>query len=331
MLFRKSNKKSQKEQKPEKQVTKKGLVITSSIVGTIAIGLGVGAGFLIYNYAANFGGADYSGVNVAALTDDIGKAKAKFEVAKSSGQPLEEALKPYEMVNLALDKFSAYESTKTIGLGSALSVGITQIIQSIQIKNGEQYFEESNSTSSVVKLYDRMYQEGDTTTTYWGESSDYASHEKKTYTNEEYADFMGRNVSETMVYVISSKTSISDEAKVQSKKGASRIEKTSDGYTVDLELKPGKAVVNYVKQMKNISGLTGYPSFYYCHLTFHLNSDLLPIDFTSYEKYNATKASVPMPVDIEGSLTTYFYYGETYEIPDLTAETQSVYKSISQK
>ncbi len=305
-------------------------IITSSIIGTLAAGLGVGAGFLVYNYSENFGGADYSNVDANALTDDISKAQAKYDAAKSSGTPLEEALKPSEMANLALKNFSSLKNSKTLGLGSALSVGVTQVIQSMQIRDGDRYFEESNSMSSFVKLYDRMYQEGDNTTTYWGESSDYSSHSPVTYTNKEYAELMGRTVSETMIYVISTKTAITDVAKVRSSHGASRIEKENDGYKIELELKT-KAVVNYVKQMKNISGLTGYPTFEYCHLTFHIDKDLMPISYTSYEKYNATKESVPLPVDIEGSLTTYFYHGETYEIPTLDSQTQSEYEGLNAK
>ena len=324
MFFKKTNNKEPRVKKP---ASKKRIAITSSIIGVCAIALGAGAGYFAYTYTTKSAGGDYSNVNANALTDDISKAQAKLETAKTSGAPLEEALKPSEMVNLALNQFSEIESTKTVGLGSALSVGVTQVIQSMQIKNGDRYFEESNSMSSFVKLYDRMYQEGDTTTTYWGESSDYASHTPATYTNEEYADFMGRKVSDAMIYVISTKTVITDEAKVSSSHGVSRIEKEEGGYVVDLELKT-KAVVNYVKQMKKISGLTGYPTFEYCHLTFHLSEDLMPISYTSYEKYNATKESVPLPVDIEGSLTTLFYYGETYEIPSLDAETQSVYENF---
>lgn len=329
MLFKKNSK--TKEPREKEPATKKGIFITSSIVSLSAIALGVGAGFLIYNYAFNYGGADYSNVDATALTDDLGKAKAKLASAQRLGTPLEQALKPSEMVNLALNNFSSLEHTKTVGLGSALSVRITQVIQSIQIRDGDLYFEESNSMSSFVKLYDRMYQEDDSTTTYWGETSDYSSHTPVTYTNEAYAEMMGRNVSDAMIYVISTKTAITDEAKVKSSYGPSRIEKEGDGYIVDLELKAKKSVVNYVKQMKNISGLTGYPDFEYCHLTFHIDKDLMPTSYTSYEKYNATKESVPIPVDIEGSLTTYFYHGGTYEIPDLTTDTQPVYASLSEK
>ena len=323
--------KKRKSEKKEKPVTWKRIVLKSAILGTVAMTLGVGAGFGVYYFVEKSKGGDYSNVDVAAITDDLGKAQEKYNSAKRSGTPLESALKPSEMVNVALAKFSALESSKTIGLGKATAANVDQIIQSIQIRDGDLYFEESNSESSVVKLYDRMYQEGETTSCYWGQSLEYSKNEKKEYSNSDYADLMGRNVSDCMIYVISSKTTITKEetAKKLSGKGASKIQKEGNGYTVDLELNPQKAVVNYVKQMKNISGLKDYPAFSYCHLTFHLSEDLMPIDFTSYEKYNATKQSMPIPVEITGSLTTYFYTEGGYKIPGLGDETQSEYKTLS--
>ena len=314
--------------KKKKASISKGFIITSSIIGVTAVALGVVAGFVAHSFF-NPAGGDYSNVDANALTDDIAKTRKKYEEAKKAGTPLEEVLKPCEMVNISLDLFSSLESTKAVGLGSAYSMGVNQIIQSIQIKHGDKYFEESNSTSAFVKLYDRMYQEEETTKTYWGKSIDYSSHEEKTYTNEEYAELMGRKVSDPMIYIISTKTSITDESKVKSGRGASRIVKEGNGYTVDLELQRTKSVVNYVKQMKNISGLAGYPTFEYCHLTFHLDESLMPLDYTSYEKYQATKKEVGISTTIEGNLTTYFYHGETYEIPTLETETQSVYQSLS--
>ncbi len=320
--------KADSNEKKEKAPISKKFIITSSIIGTVAIALGVVAGFMANSFF-NTAGGDYSNVDANALTDDIAQTRKKYEAAKKAGTPLEEALKPCEMVNISLDLFSSLESTKAVGLGSAYSMGVNQIIQSIQIKRGDKYFEESNSTSAFVNLYDRMYQEGETTKTYWGKSSDYASHEEKIYTNEDYAELMGRKVSDSMIYVISTKTSIMDESKVKSGRGASRIVKEKNGYTVDLELQRKKSVVNYVKQMKNISGLTGYPTFEYCHLTFHLDEDLMPLDYTSYEKYQATKKEVGISSTIEGNLTTYFYHGEIYDIPTLETETQSVYQSLN--
>ncbi len=309
----------------KKAVLKKKLpwIISCS---SLAIALGIGGGFLAHRFFGPTAAVTY----VAGETDDINLAKAKYEQAKASGTPLETALKPSEMVNLAMANYDSMPSTKAVGIGEAISMSIGQVIQSIQIKNGEHYFEESNSIG-LVNLYDRMYQEGDTTTCYWGSSLNYSSNQKNEMTNEQYEDLMGRNVSDSMTYIISKKTAITKESNVKSSYGPSKIVKENDGYTVELELSTSSknsAVANYVKQMKNISGLTDYPYFYYCHLTFHLTEDLIPLDYTSYEKYNATKSSVPLPVDIEGKLTTKFFVGETYEIPSLQDETQSVYKSL---
>ena len=54
----------------------------------------------------------------------------------------------------------------------------------------------------------------------------------------------------------------------------------------------------------------------------------MPIEYTSYEKYNATKASVPLPVDIEASLTTRFFTTGAYEIPKLKDSTQVEYANV---
>ena len=304
--------------------SKRKAILISSITGSVAICLGIAAGIVGAKFFGNKQTIDYSNVNVNALTDDIDAARSKYNKAKSSGTPLEQALKPSEMVNLAIANYSALPSTKAVGLGSALSMGVTQQIQSIQIKNDGKYFEESNSIG-LVNLFDRMYQDGDSTSCYWGDNSDYSSHAKRVYSNEEYANMMGRKVSDPMIYVISRKTAITKEESVKSGRGISKIVKENGGYTVDLELNRKTSVVNYVKQMQNISGLTGYPTFAYCHLTFHLSEDLMPIEYTSYEKYNATKASVPLPVDIEGTLTTKFYTTGTYAIPSLSDVTSGEY------
>ena len=295
---------------------------------SLAIALGVGGGVLAHHFFGPTASVNY----VAGETDDINVAKAKYESAKASGTPLETALKPSEIVNLAMDNYNSIPSTKAVGLGEAISLSVrqVQVIQSIQIKNNGEYFEESNSIG-LVNLYDRMYQTGDSTACYWGASLDYSSNPKNELTNEEYEDMMGRKVSDSMTYIISKKTTITKEANVKSSYGPSKIVKENGGYTVELELNTSSkssAVANYVKQMKNISGLTDYPYFYYCHLTFHLTEDLIPVDYTSYEKYNATKSSVPLPVDIEGRLTTKFYVDGTYEIPSLKEETQSIYKAL---
>lgn len=302
-------------------------IIIPTVAASLTITLGIAAGLFAAKMFKGAAGINYGDVDVGKLTDDLEVSKAKLDKARASGTPLEIALKPSEMVNLAFANYKELPSAKAIGLGAAVSMGVKQEIQSIQIKDGSRYFEESNSLG-LVNLYDRMYQEGDTTTCYWGESLNYSQNTAKEYTNEEYAEFMGRKVSDPLIYVVSAKTAITKEEKVRSDRGPSKITKQDYGYLVDLELNPKTSVVNYVKQMQNISGLTGYPTFYHCHLTFRFDENLMPIEYTSYEKYNATKASVPLPVDIEAYLTTRFFTTGTYEIPKLTDSTQVEYANI---
>lgn len=313
------------EKKVKKPSWKKLIVPTVSVC--LTAGLGIGAGLLAAKFFKGAKGVDYANVNTNELTDNLENAQRKLDQARARGTPLETALKPSEMVNLAFAKYSALPSAKAIGLGTAVSMGVKQEIQSIQIKEESRYFEESNSLG-LVNLYDRMYQEGDKTTCYWGDTLNYAGNSAKVYTNEEYADYMGRKVSDPLIYVISTKTAITKEEKVKSDKGPSEIIKEESGYRVELELNPKTSVVNYVKQMQNISGLTDYPTFYHCHLTFHFDSNLMPVEYTSYEKYNATKASVPLPVDIESTLTTRFFIEGSFKVPELDDSTQSEYQQF---
>lgn len=302
--------------------TKKTIIVTS-IVAASAIGLGIGGGFLVRSFIKPSQDQDYS-VDTAGLANDITVIRAKYDAAIASGTPLEEALGPAEMVNLAYDNFTSLSSNKMVGYGATVSSGITQVIESIAIKEGDKAFEESNSTG-VVNLYDRMYEEGDTITTYWGDNPDYASHVPIDYTLDEYADMMGRKVSEPTTYLISNKTIFKSEVNNLSGDGISKITKTSSGYTVDIELNPVTGVVNYVKQMLKISELAKYPVFYWCHLTYQIDEDLNLVEMLVHEKYNVTKASIPLPVDCVGKITNKFFTSGTYQIPDVGANLRAEY------
>ena len=255
------------------------------------------------------------------------QALATYNAAKEDGKPFSEVLSPDQMVNLAYSFFEQQENTYTIGVGSSKAMGVVdQSIQSCTVKNGDKYFEESNSISSFVKIYNRMYEEGNTTTTYFGSNSDYSRHPQEEMTNEQYAEMMGRTVSDPLIYIVSPAT-IADADTSLSGDGGSSAKKNEDGtYTVDIELKkisksdgseymPG--VANYQKQMKSISGLTAYPTFAYCHLSFVLDSDLLPIKMISHEKYEAKMSmGISISANCEGRLTTH-YIDEEKQIPSL--------------
>ena len=289
----------------------------SAIVVGAGVGLGMGFGLKPARVQTIADGASYA-VNELYMKE----AKALYDGAKDSGTPLNEALTPDQMVNLAYSFYSEKESAKAVGVGSSKAMGIVdQEIQSCSIKEGDKYFEESNSIG-MVKIYNRMYEEGDTTTTYWGSDSDYASHPEDAMTNEEYAELMGRTVSTPLSYIVSPKTVRAGET--LSGMEPTGAKKNEDGtYTVYIELdvkdsggsKVMPGVSNYQKQMKQISGLSGYPNFEYCHLTFLFSEDLLPIEFTNDEKYEAAMGIIN--ATCIGAMTTYYLDGDA-TIPSLS-------------
>ncbi len=223
---------------------------------------------------------------VDEVTVDMKSVIASYNKAKASGNYL--SLKPDEAVNAAYYLFEQLENTYTVGIGGSVAdLGHVKIrIESRTIKEGDRFFEESNSLG-LVNLYDRMFQEGETTDTYWGDNPNYASHEKKTYSNAEYKEMMGRNVSNGLIYIVAPGTLL--EGDPLSGEGPTSFTKNEGGgYKVEIELDPKKGVLNYQKQMQTISSLKYPPPFEYCHLTFYLDDELLPKRFVTHERYTAT-------------------------------------------
>lgn len=297
-------------------------------IGSIALGVGAGfAGARILKPTVTEVVMNEN--NSLAVTEGYLKlARTAYDTAVKNGDSLETALTPDQMMNLAYDMLGNLESTKAIGIGVSNAMNITsQEIQSCAIKNGDEYFEESNSLG-IVSIHNRMYQSGDTTTTYWGEKDDYENHPKKEMTNEEYSSMMGRKISEGLVYVVLPSTIAKENVNTPGYENApTGIYKENNGYRIEIEMDvkatssgssymPG--VYRYQKQMKNISNLSSYPNFTYCHLTALVDKDLKLISMKNVESYTATMASVPFPATCKAELITYYFTDQEYKIPDLT-------------
>ena len=288
-----------------------------SMLGAFAVVLGAGAGFAgacafkqpLIQHVAN--GDSYQ-VGDAYLME----AKAKYNGAKEDGTSFKDALTADEAVNLAYSFYEDAEYGKAIGVGLSDAGIAKQTIQSCSIKNGEEYFEESNSLG-IVNIYNRMYEEGNSTKTYWGSDDNYASHPEETMTNEAYAELMGRTVSDPLIYIVSPST-ILEGATISGQKETG-IYDNGNGYTIEIEMKiendvmPG--IANYQKQMKTISGLKSYPVFEYCHLTVVTDADLNLISMATHERYQADMGFIKSKCT--GSLTTH-YSTEEVSIPSLS-------------
>ena len=93
---------------------------------------------------------------VDEVTVDMKSVIASYNKAKASGNYL--SLKPDEAVNAAYYLFEQQENTYTVGIGGSVAdLGHVKIrIESRTIKEGDRFFEESNSLG-LVNLYDRMF------------------------------------------------------------------------------------------------------------------------------------------------------------------------------
>lgn len=299
--------------------TKVGIAIASSV---LVVALGVTGGLLIAGALEPSRQYDFGSEGAM----DRGKLLEAYEhLGDSKNVDYTEEFTPAEAANVAYGLFERNDRFATRGEGLATALfGVKQEIFSTQIREGESYFEESNSKSSFVNVAWRMYEEGDETVQYKGvvgEDVEEATFEEEgvTYDNEEYSERMGRNVHSVETYVINSETVLMGE-KEGEMHGVTSFEKTAEGYRLELELDPATSVVNYVRQMKTISNLAEYPYFHWVHLTFELREDLTLVSLVAEESYKAKLSSI-ISSDVTSSLTTTFHVGQEYDIPLLNAPT----------
>lgn len=236
---------------------------------------------------------------------DVDAAMEKYESAKGKGE-FKDNLTVDELINVSYRLFEMEPHTWTRGVGASIAMGLVeQKIYSTTVHDEDHFFEESVSTSNIVQLYDRMFQYGDSTDTYWGGNSDYASHPKVTYSNEEYKVMMGRYVSTALVYIVSPKTVLYEEN--LSGAPATGVYEVDGNYVVEVELSPKYGVLNYQAQMKTISDLASRPPFDYVHLQVTMDKDLNIKRMVTKEKYTAT-TKMGIGSSAEGSLTTVYYH-----------------------
>lgn len=306
-----------------KKQTKKGTLLRILLPAVLVAAAGVGAGIALSRYLK----PPVTNYLVDEVEIDLPGAKKAYEQIRDSGGDYSKLRADYA-VQMAYQLFYQEEQNSTMGVGYSLASIVKQEIQTRTVKDGNRYFEESNSVG-IVNLFDRMFMQGDTTDTYWGSSSDYGSHPKVSYSNDEYKEKMGRYISIGLAYVVAPETIIEDNTK--SGDPPNGITKTDEGYRIEIELDPKKAVVNYQKQMQAISNLKYKPDFEYCHITVDTDRNLNLIRMKSHEKYMAVTAS-DIGSKAEGVLITEYYHNALPEfgfpepgskLPDYPASLES--------
>ena len=216
---------------------------------------------------------------------------------------------PAALVNIGLEKYRQCENSYSVTIGTAETI-VSQTVRNFQIKNGNTYFEEAISNSSMVKLADRAIQDGvDSPIVLYHGSSVSATQgtypeNGETVEKTAYKERLGKTLDEMFIYLISDKTTLSE---------GSKIEKLSNGdIQVTLNLNPDIATYYYKFQMKNVSGLDRFPSFEYVKHTYTFASNMDIKHCYINEKYSA---SMGVTVNITNGFDIYYHPNEYIKIP----------------
>lgn len=257
-----------------KEVSKKKIVTITS-VSVVAISIGTGLGIF---FGQEFLGprTDYDAYDLNYYEDDIGDLYNRYQ---NSSNPLVD-FKPYELVNIAYHEFEELTSNYVVTDGDINASIINQTLCSVSIKNDGMYFNESISSSSMVQVAKRFYQEDGLVTTYdggniiEGKKATWNEENKSVDNLKDYEEVWGKTLSRSSIYIVSSKTVLN-----------STIEEVDDGYLVSIDLDPVTSVLRYVKQMAKMSNLSRKPQFDKVHMEIKLNDNMQLIERVVNESY----------------------------------------------
>ena len=286
-----------------KKKIKVSTIVTTSIVVTVAISsgliLGIYFGKNISEPKTNYLGFDFNNYE-----DDNEALYKRYQ----SNQAVD-AYKPYELVNIAIEKFARNEHTKTVTHGVVEAAIVKQQIFAEDVRNGNEWYTESLSYSSIVQCGVRFYQHTDSIDEYTASKVEksgkatFPERNKKTVTYAEHEEKWGKTLKRPVIFIISSKTVLDNTTF-----------KTDIGYDITLSLDPTLSVLRYVRQMKSISDLERYPEFKSVDVTFSLDKDLNLVQMKTVENYTVYVVGKNESV---GKLTVDYYHDVNEAIPAL--------------
>ena len=289
--------------KEKKHLSKgKKALIQYSIIAVCAAGVGVGGGIILKKKLGPVE-VDYSGFDSNSFQAD---ARALLKAYEEN--PNQE-FTPAELVNIGLEKYRQCENSYSIGVGQASTI-VNQQVRNFQIRNGDTYYEEQISKSSMVSLANRVIANGENATIYKGKAKDVEVPEYKdgpqTMNSEDYKSSWGKTLPEMFIYIISNDTVDTDKSSVNKKDGK---------IYVNLELDPEIASYNYKVQMKTLSDLSSLPTFEYLRHTYIFDSDMTLLHTTLDEKYVASMSGIN--ATIVNNLNYYYHANEYMKIPEI--------------
>ena len=299
----------EKERTEEKKKLNKKSIILYSVAGALTIAIAIAAGVLVGQNVFKQK-MDYSQFDTGEIEVDYSSKYEEFKTTSESKYFTN--FSPIELANIALLKLGDVENFYSTKSGKVLAAGVEQTITAATIKNGNSYFEENISASSIVKAANRFYQEGEEVDWYKGKyisqtKGNYPESSKTNYTLEGFEETWGCTKDRGCAYIISEQTVLE-----------SSIKDNDDGTkTIQLEMDPTLSVIRYVKQMKMTGGLSQEPIFHAVHLDITVDTKLVLQEFFSDETYD-----VHMVIDAKnsnGKLSQKFKYEEK-EIPNIDTD-----------
>ena len=135
---------------------------------------------------------------------------------------------------------------------------------------------------------------------------------KTDYTRDEFKKLAGSLPSSLNPYIISTKTVLNNNVSYE----VSTSEEGKKLYTFTIQLDPIASVINYVKQVKMTSGLSGYPAFDDITITYTIDEDwnLVTTDILEhYVVFYIAKAPCT------GTLKTDYKFNIDVKLPEILA------------
>ena len=289
--------------KEKKHLSKgKKALIQYSIIAVCAAGLGVGGGIILKRKLGPVE-TDYSGFDSSSFAADSKALLREYE--KNPNQEFT----PAELVNIGLEKYRQCENSYSIGIGQASTI-VNQQVRNFQIRNGDTYYEEQISKSSMVSIANRVIENDEGTTLYKGKAKEVEvpeySGDPKSMSPEDYKKSYGKTLPEMFIYIISNDTVDTDKSTITKKEGK---------IFINLELDPEIASYNYKVQMKTLSDLSSLPTFEYLRHTYVFENDMTLVHAYFNEKYVATMSGIN--ATIVNSLHYYYHANEYKKIPEI--------------
>ena len=279
-------------------------IVIYGIIVAAALSAGA-AGGIIYKRMSGEE-VDYGDFDANSLELDAAKTLERYE--KYKGDSPQDKFTPAELITVGLEKYRRCEYSYSVGIGMANTI-VDQTIRNFQIRNGDDFFEESISKSDMVKLADRVTQHGvdGQVVIYRGQAvtDEVGSYTDngKAYEQEDYINYLGKTLNQMFIYTISNIT-VTD----------GKTEKTNDGYMINVDLNPDYATYHYKYQMQNISGLDELPVFNYVKLKFTFDKDMMLKTLNVDEEY---RAKMTVKVTIKNTINYKYFPNQKMEIPTL--------------